>query len=97
MHLSRTLSVLCGLAAVVASPDAGALAQALPRVVIQTELGEIEVEIDTVRAPITAANFLRYVDLPRRAIPPHGAGGQSAGQEGEDRGGAGRSRLAPGP
>ena len=63
MHLSRTLSVLCGLAAFVASPDAGALGQALPRVVIQTELGEIEVEIDTVRAPITAANFLRYVDL----------------------------------
>jgi peptidyl-prolyl cis-trans isomerase A (cyclophilin A) len=32
------------------------------RVVIETEAGEIEAEIDTVRAPITAANFLRYVD-----------------------------------
>jgi peptidyl-prolyl cis-trans isomerase A (cyclophilin A) len=31
-------------------------------VVIETELGSIEVEIDTVRAPVTAANFLRYVD-----------------------------------
>jgi peptidyl-prolyl cis-trans isomerase A (cyclophilin A) len=34
----------------------------LVRVVIETEMGEIEVEIDTSRAPITAANFLKYVD-----------------------------------
>jgi peptidyl-prolyl cis-trans isomerase A (cyclophilin A) len=32
------------------------------RVVIETEAGEIEAEVDTVRAPITAANFLKYVD-----------------------------------
>jgi peptidyl-prolyl cis-trans isomerase A (cyclophilin A) len=31
-------------------------------VVIESEAGEIEAEIDTVRAPITAANFLKYVD-----------------------------------
>ena len=37
-------------------------AQTLPRVVVETELGEIEIEVDTVRAPITAANFLKYVD-----------------------------------
>ena len=44
--------------------EAGALgAQTLPHVVIQTELGDIEAEIDTVHAPITSANFLRYVDL----------------------------------
>ena len=30
--------------------------------VIETGAGEIEAEIDTVRAPITAANFLKYVD-----------------------------------
>lgn len=35
---------------------------ALPRVVIETEAGEIVLEIDTVRAPKTAANFLGYVD-----------------------------------
>lgn len=40
-----------------------AAAQALPRVVIQTDAGDIEVEVDSVRAPITSANFLRYVDL----------------------------------
>jgi peptidyl-prolyl cis-trans isomerase A (cyclophilin A) len=29
---------------------------------IQTELGDIDVEVDTARAPVTAANFLKYVD-----------------------------------
>ena len=33
-----------------------------PRVAIKTEMGEIVVEIDLARAPVTAANFLRYVD-----------------------------------
>lgn len=32
------------------------------RVRIETQLGSIELEIDGDRAPITAANFLRYVD-----------------------------------
>lgn len=32
------------------------------RVVIETKLGNIEVEVDARRAPVTAANFLRYVD-----------------------------------
>ena len=31
-------------------------------VVVQTELGDIELEVDTEHAPQTAANFLRYVD-----------------------------------
>ncbi len=31
-------------------------------VVIETGLGAIEVEVDTVHAPVTAANFLKYVD-----------------------------------
>lgn len=31
-------------------------------VVIQTELGAITVEVDIARAPVTAANFLKYVD-----------------------------------
>lgn len=34
----------------------------VPRVLIRTEAGDIIVEIDPVRAPVTAANFLRYVD-----------------------------------
>jgi len=32
------------------------------RVVIRTEKGDIEAELDAARAPATAANFLRYVD-----------------------------------
>jgi len=33
-----------------------------PRVVIETELGQIEIELDAARAPVTVANFLKYVD-----------------------------------
>ena len=36
--------------------------QAPVRVRVQTELGDIVVEVDQAKAPITAANFLRYVD-----------------------------------
>ena len=32
------------------------------RVRVQTESGDIVVEVDTARAPITSANFLKYVD-----------------------------------
>lgn len=32
-----------------------------PRVLIRTEMGDIVVEVDAARAPVTAANFLRYV------------------------------------
>ena len=35
--------------------------QPLP-VVFVTERGEIEIEVDTERAPVSAANFLKYVD-----------------------------------
>lgn len=47
------------------------------RVVFETELGAITMEVDTARAPVTAANFLRYVDeklydggLINRAVRP---------------------------
>ena len=32
------------------------------RVVVETEFGDIEADIDVERAPVTAANFLKYVD-----------------------------------
>ena len=58
-------ALLCILCASVVQTIAAerAEAQAYPRVIIQTDLGNIEVEIDTAHAPLTAANFLRYVDL----------------------------------
>jgi len=34
----------------------------LPRVQLRTDRGDIVIEVDTSRAPATAANFLRYVD-----------------------------------
>jgi peptidyl-prolyl cis-trans isomerase A (cyclophilin A) len=41
--------------------SAGA-AQNGPRVIIETEWGEIEVEVDTVHSPVTGNNFMRYID-----------------------------------
>ena len=32
-----------------------------PHVVMHTQLGDIEMELDAVHAPATTANFLRYV------------------------------------
>ncbi len=37
-------------------------AQGTVKVLVQTELGNIVIEVDAARAPNTAANFLRYVD-----------------------------------
>ena len=56
------LAFLCALCASAVSPGS-ARAQSLPHVLIRTAMGEIEVEVDSVHAPVTAANFLRYVDL----------------------------------
>ncbi|MGH7526627.1 MAG: peptidylprolyl isomerase [Gemmatimonadales bacterium] len=63
--MTRFNSMLCVLCASVAASGAKSVseAQALPRVLIQTAAGTIEVEVDSIRAPLTAANFLRYVDL----------------------------------
>jgi peptidyl-prolyl cis-trans isomerase A (cyclophilin A) len=67
MPLPHRLSLvfLCGLCVSVVNLAAvnPARAQALPRVVIRTDLGDIEVDVDSIHAPITSANFLRYVDL----------------------------------
>lgn len=67
-------------------------AQPLPRVAIQTSAGTFTAEIDTVRAPITAANFLRYVDEGRfegmtfyRAMPGYNGSGLIQGGTNQDR------------
>jgi peptidyl-prolyl cis-trans isomerase A (cyclophilin A) len=60
MTRRTSISLLC---AAIAGIHVTLHAQAAPvRVLVQTELGEIVVEVDQARAPVTAANFLRYVD-----------------------------------
>lgn len=62
--------VLAGLLAALAAPAVAQTgpaplatpAPALPRVALDTTAGRIVIELETVKAPITAANFLRYVD-----------------------------------
>ena len=60
--MTMLLLVVLGLALVDGSGPGAQSAPGPVRVIIETEAGEIEAEIDTVRAPITAANFLKYVD-----------------------------------
>jgi peptidyl-prolyl cis-trans isomerase A (cyclophilin A) len=60
--MRRSLCVslaLTFLALAVATP---AGQRAPVRVLIQTEKGDVEVELDAGRAPVTTANFLKYVD-----------------------------------
>src|SRR5688572_16973436 len=47
------------LAAILVTPAA---ARDIVRVVLETEMGRIEMDIETRRATLTAANFLKYVD-----------------------------------
>ncbi len=59
--LHRTMrNILCLLLIVLFA--ASVYGQESVRVLIDTELGEIEVEVDVAKAPGTAANFLRYAD-----------------------------------
>lgn len=53
-------AVLCGAAS--AAPTRSHSRLQLPHVLLRTERGDIEIEVDSARAPVTAANFLRYVD-----------------------------------
>jgi peptidyl-prolyl cis-trans isomerase A (cyclophilin A) len=63
--MDRRLIVWAGLLALQAIPGAPAPAADTPgpvHVLIRTEKGDIEVELDAAKAPVTVANFLRYVD-----------------------------------
>jgi len=62
------LAVIVALTTIFAGPDPAAAkspAPATARVRVQTELGSIVIEVDLRHAPITAANFLAYVDQKR--------------------------------
>jgi peptidyl-prolyl cis-trans isomerase A (cyclophilin A) len=60
----RARSILTALVSATALVVAlhGAAPQDVVRVLVETERGDIVLEVDTVHAPTTAANFLRYVD-----------------------------------
>jgi peptidyl-prolyl cis-trans isomerase A (cyclophilin A) len=62
--LILVLAVAASTATIVtAQPTPPAAGKAAPvRVRVQTELGDIMLEVDPARAPITVANFLKYVD-----------------------------------
>jgi peptidyl-prolyl cis-trans isomerase A (cyclophilin A) len=61
--VTRRSFVLASILSVAASAATLVSAQSTPvRVRIQTEIGDIVVEVDRARAPITSANFLKYVD-----------------------------------
>ena len=86
--------ILIGLSLLLGAP---ALAQEVPdRVLLETSEDEIVIEVDRARAPVNAANFLRYVDEGRydgatfyRAMP--GGPGRGLIQTGVDH----RRRLPP--
>ena len=54
--------VRCLLFAVLLAAWTPIIQPASPVVVFQTEKGNIEIEVDAARAPLSAANFLKYVD-----------------------------------
>ena len=58
-----TMAVLGWVALAGLSPTAAtAQEKAKPVVVMETNLGVVEIELDPEKAPITSANFLKYVD-----------------------------------
>ncbi len=62
----RSLTLALALiAAPAAAQDATPAVAPLPRVAIETSMGRFVVETDTARAPVSAGNFLRYVDQKR--------------------------------
>jgi len=66
----RCRELLLGAALTMIAASPGATAQDAPaslregevRLLMRTDAGDIHLAVDTVRAPITAGNFLRYVD-----------------------------------
>jgi peptidyl-prolyl cis-trans isomerase A (cyclophilin A) len=58
----RALIVTAVLSGVVASGSTAITQTPLPRVLVHTELGDIEIEVDTARAPISGGHFLKQVD-----------------------------------
>lgn len=57
-----TLAAILLTAPLLTGSGAAQPSASTPHVVVQTEMGEIEIEVDAARAPVTSANFLKHVD-----------------------------------
>lgn len=60
--LSFFITFILFLYLIIACTESHLPESSLPQVKIKTELGDIIIEIDTINAPVTATNFLKYVD-----------------------------------
>lgn len=60
--LSFFITFILFLYLIIACKESHPPESSLPQVKMKTELGDIIIEIDTINAPITAENFLKYVD-----------------------------------
>ena len=63
--LATAISTQATTTTSIPNPTPIATAPLHPRVLLETSLGPIELELDVERAPITAANFLRHVEAGR--------------------------------
>ncbi|NNF15015.1 MAG: peptidylprolyl isomerase [Gemmatimonadetes bacterium] len=63
-NLGRSVALIIGVASAALTAGCASAQESLVgvRVAMHTEAGVFELVLDTVRAPITATNFLRYVD-----------------------------------
>ena len=61
--MGRYLLVVAGLLGLLSAPPARG--SSVEAVVITTALGDIHLELEAAKAPVTVANFLRYVDTKR--------------------------------
>jgi peptidyl-prolyl cis-trans isomerase A (cyclophilin A) len=54
--------ILLSLVLLLGATAPGSTQGVLPRVLVETALGAIEIEVDTARAPVSAGRFLKHVD-----------------------------------
>ena len=61
-RLSFFITSILSFYLIIACTESHPPESSLPQVKMKTELGDIIMEIDTVNAPVTAVNFLKYID-----------------------------------